>query len=138
MSHGPGYTDFHPRWFRQHVSTYWWLERKSYVAFIVRELSSVFVAWSIVYLLFLVRAVSLGQAAYQQLLSWSARPLVLALNIVALSFLLFHAVTWFNLAPKAIVARVRGRRVPGYLIAGSNYFVWALLSALIAALLLGG
>ena len=54
------------------MSTYWWLERWSYLAFILRELSSIFVAWFVVYLLLLVRAVSQGESGYRQFLSWSA------------------------------------------------------------------
>jgi len=36
------YTAYHPRWLRPHVSTYWWLRKRSYFAFILREISSVF------------------------------------------------------------------------------------------------
>jgi fumarate reductase subunit C len=131
------YTDFHPRWLRRRVSTYWWLERRSYFAFILREVSSVFVAWFVVYLLLLVRAVSQGAASYQAFLGWTGSPLVLMLNIVSLFFIVFHAVTWFNLAPQAMVVRMGGRRVPGFLIAGSNYLAWAAASALLAWLLIG-
>ena len=42
------YTEYHPRWLRQHVSTYWWLGKWSYFAFILREISSLFVAWAVV------------------------------------------------------------------------------------------
>ena len=116
-------------WHRR-MSTYWWLERRSYVAFIARELSSVFVAWLVVYLLLLVRAVSQGAASYEEFLRWSGRPGPLVLNAISLSFLVFHAVTWFNLAPQAMAVRLRGKRVPGILIAGSNYAAWAVVSAL--------
>jgi fumarate reductase subunit C len=50
----------------------------------------------------------------------------------------FHAVTWFNLAPKAMVVAVRGRRVPDVAIAAANYVAWAVLSGLIAWIVLGG
>jgi fumarate reductase subunit C len=86
-------TEYHPRWFRRRVSTYWWLERRSYLAFILRELSSVFVAWSVVYLLLLVRAVSQGDSRYEQFLAWSGRPVVLVINIVSLCFVVLHAIT---------------------------------------------
>ena len=49
-----------PQWYREPVSTWWWLRRRSYVAFILREVSSVFVAWSVVFLLLLVHAVGQG------------------------------------------------------------------------------
>jgi len=131
------YTDGHPRWLRTPVSTYWWLRRRSYLAFITRELSSVFVAWFVVYLLRLIRAVAQGPSAYERFLEWSAQPAVLLLNLVTLFFVVFHSITWFNLAPQAIVAHVRGKRLPGSLIAASNYAAWAVTSALVAWLILG-
>jgi fumarate reductase subunit C len=137
MSERPAYTAYHPRWIRTRVSTYWWLQRGSYLAFILRELSSVFVGWFAVYLLLLVRAVSQGESRYQAFLTWSGRPAVLLLNIVSLLFIVYHAVTWFNLAPKAMVVRVGRTRVPGFLIAGSNYLAWAMASALVGWLILG-
>ena len=138
MNQTPAYTEFHPRWHRTRVSTYWWLQRWSYLAFILRELSSVFIAWFVVYLLLLVRAVIQGDSRYQQFLGWSGSPVVLLLNLVSLGFVVFHTVTWFNLAPQAMVVRLRGQRVPGTWIAASNYAAWALVSALVAWLLLGG
>jgi fumarate reductase subunit C len=137
MSEQPLYTEYHPRWYRPRTSTYWWLQRWSYFAFILRELSSVCIAWFVVYLLLLVRAVSKGDPSYQQFLSWSASPFVLLLNLVSLLFVVYHAITWFNLAPQAMVVRLRGKRVPGTWVAASNYLAWALLSALVAWLLLG-
>jgi fumarate reductase subunit C len=137
MNDRPAYTDYHPRWHRPRVSTYWWLGSWPYLAFILRELSSVFVAWLVVFLLLLVRAVGRGEAAYDEFLAWARGPLVLGLNLVSLFFVAFHAVTWFNLAPKAVVVRVRGQRVPGFWIAASNYLAWALASALVAWLFLG-
>ena len=138
MSERPVYTEYHPRWYRPRVSTWWWLKRRPYLAFILRELSSVFVAWSVVFLLLLVAAVSGGEDSYRQFLAWAGRPAVLLLSAVSLLFVVFHAVTWFNLAPKAMVLRWQGRRVPGAWIAASNYAAWALASALVAWLLLGG
>jgi fumarate reductase subunit C len=131
------YTEFHPRWHRPHMSVFWWVSRPSYLVFVLRELSSVFVAWSVVFLLLLVRAVSQGGAEYQRFLNLSSNPWMLALNIVALAFLVFHAITWFNLAPQAMVVRLRGKRVPRSRIASAHYAGWALLSALTAWLILG-
>lgn len=131
------YTEYHPRWIRPRMSTYWWLGSWSYLKFILRELSSIFVAWFVVYLLMLIRAVSKGEVAYQHFMDWSGRPLVLLLNAVSFALIVFHAVTWFNLAPQAMVVRVGGKRVPGVLIAGSNYAAWAVASALVIWLLAG-
>lgn len=138
MNDRAAYTEHHPRWYRPRMSPYWWLGRGSYLAFILRELSSLFIAWFVVFLLLLIHAVSGGEEAYQQFLAWSKGPLVLGLNVITLFFVVFHAVTWFNLAPQAMVVRLRGRRVPGGWIAASNYLAWVLASALVAWLMLGG
>ena len=134
----PLYTEYHPRWYRPRTSTYWWMHRRSYFAFILRELSSLFVAWFVVYLLLLVHAVHQGERSYQHFLVWSGSPGIYVLNVASLFFVVFHAITWFNLAPQAMVVRLRGKRVPGLWIAGGNYAAWALVSALVAWLLVGG
>ena len=131
------YTEFHPRWYRPRMPVFWWVGRRSYLIFVLRELSSVFVAWSVVFLLLLVHAVSQGGKQYQQFLNLSSNPWMLALNVVTLAFVVFHALTWFNLAPRAMVVRLRGKRVPRSRIAGAHYVGWALLSALVAWLILG-
>ncbi len=61
---------------------------------------------------------------------------MLALNVVSLLLVTFHAITWFNLAPQAMVVHVRHAKVPGLWIAASNYAAWAATSAAIAWLLL--
>ena len=131
------YTEFHPRWHRPRMPVFWWVRRRSYLIFVLRELSSVFVAWSVVFVLLLIHAVGQGGKQYQQFLDRSGEPWMLALNVIALAFLVFHALTWFNLAPHAMVVRLRGKRVPRTWIAGAHYAGWALLSALAAWLILG-
>jgi fumarate reductase subunit C len=111
------------------IRVLWWLSRRSYTLFVLRELSSVFVAWTVVYLLLLVRAVGRGPADYQRFLDWSANPWLVALNVVSLAFVLYHAITFVNLTPQAMVVRLRGHRVPGRLLAGSLYLTWLLVSA---------
>ncbi len=137
MSERPTYTDYHPRWHRPRVSTYWWLERRTYLAFILRELSSVFVAWFVVFLLLLVNAVGHGNEQYRRFLDFAATPWVVLLNLVAFLFVVYHAVTWFNLASQAMVLRLGGRRLPGSWIAASNFAAWALVSAFVAWLVVG-
>lgn len=130
------YSPYHPRWYRRRMSTYWWAERWAYFLFILRELSSVFIAWLVAYMLLLVRAVSQGETRYQEFLSWATHPLLIAVNALSLAFVLLHAITWFNLAPKAMVVHLRGKRVPPALISLSNYGAWVVLSAAVVWLLL--
>ena len=113
------------------VSTFWWLEKGSYFVFILRELTCVFVAWTVVYLMTLVNAVIQGDAAYQAFLTWSASAPILLLNIVSLLFLIFHAVTFFDAAPQAMVVKLVPQKVPGALILAGHYAGWVAISALI-------
>jgi fumarate reductase subunit C len=132
MTGQAGYTEFRQRLYRPRVPLFWWLRRRSYLMFVIRELTSVFVAWSVVFMLLAVHAILRGADEYQRFLAWTAQPWVLAVNAVALLFVVFHAVTWFNLAPRAMVVQVRGRRVPAGVIAALHYALWALASAVAA------
>jgi fumarate reductase subunit C len=137
MNAAPSYTPFHPRWHRQRRSTWWWMKRGSYLLFILREMSSLFVAWFVVFFLLLIHALGHGPAYYAEFLDWARSPLVIALNAVSLAFVVLHAITWFNLAPSALAVRFQGKRVPGTWIAASNYAAWAVATAVAAWVILG-
>jgi len=131
----PAYTEFHPRWYRPQVSTYWWLGKWAYVKFILRELSSVAVAWTVAIILLQMLALIRGQRAYLRFEHVMRAPWMIGLNVIAFAFLLLHSITWFNLAPKAMVVRVRGRRLPAPLISGPQYLAWIVISAIVVAII---
>jgi fumarate reductase subunit C len=138
MSADPHYTLYHPRWYRRRVSVWWWLKNPSYAVFVLRELTSVFVAFFAVVYLWQLYALVQGPEAYGQFLARLRTPLFLVVNTVAFLLVLFHAITWLNLTPKAMVVRVRGKRVPDWVILGLNYTVWLVLSVAVAFVLLRG
>ena len=131
-------TEYLPKSYRTRLSTYWWLTRWPYLKFILREASSVFVAWIVIVTLLQIQALSRGSAEYAEFQNWLRNPLVLLLNVVSLLFVVFHAVTWFNLAPKAMAIRLRGNRLPNLAISGPNYVAWVVISAAVAWILLRG
>ena len=118
--------------YRPPVKLLWWLGRRTYLVFVLRELSCLAVAWAVLFLMLLVRAVGDGGDAYSSFVAWARMPWVVVLNVVAFAFLVFHAITWFNLTPSATVVRLRGQRVPPAAIAGSAYAGWVVVSALVA------
>ncbi len=138
MSETPSRAEYAPKSYRNRMSMYWWLQKWSYFKFMLRELSSVFVAWCVVITLLEVRAVSRGPQAYAEFQNWLARPLLLTLNAVSFFFVLLHTVTWFNLTPRAMAVRVRGRRLPSYLITAANYAAWLAISGIVAWFFLRG
>lgn len=131
-------TEYVPKSYRRRVSTYWWIARWTYLKFILREISSLFVAWVVVITLLEVRALTRGSADYAELQKWLANPFIMALNAISAFFILYHSVTWFNLAPKAMVVRMHGKRLPTVAVAAANYVVWVLVSAAVARVLLRG
>jgi fumarate reductase subunit C len=117
--------------YRRPVSTWWWTRKRTYFVFVMRELSSLFVAWFVVFLLLLIRAVAEGEAAYVDFVDWAGSPWVVVLNVVAAAFLVLHTVTWFNLTPQAMGLRVRGQTVPPAVVIASQYVGLAVVSAFV-------
>jgi fumarate reductase subunit C len=122
--------------YRRPVPLFWWLRKRTYFVFVMRELSSIFIAWLVLYLLLFVRAVGRGEAAYQDFLDDAASPWLVTLNVVAFVFIVLHTVTWFSLTPQAMVVQVRGRRVPGIAIILGQYAALAAVTAAVAWLVL--
>jgi fumarate reductase subunit C len=122
--------------YRRPISTWWWLRKRTYFVFVMRELSSVFVAWLVVYLLLFIRAVGRGETAYEDFLNRADEPWLVALNVVAFLFVLLHVVTWFNLTPQAMEVRMRGDRVPAAAIIASQYAGLAVVSGFVFWLVL--
>jgi len=138
MSAGVHHTPYHPKWYRRRVSVWWWLQNRTYTGFVLRELTSVFVAFFALVYLWQLRALAQGPEAYAQFLALLKTPLFLVLDGVAFLFILFHSITWFNLAPKAVVVRLKGRRVPDWVVVGLNYAAWLVLSGAVAFIVLRG
>lgn len=129
-------TRFHPRWYRKRMPIFWWVHKSAHIKFITRELTSIFVALFAVELILLLHTLSRGPAAYGEFVLWLGNPVVLVFNGVFLLFTLYHSITWFNLAPRALVVHVAGRRLPGGLILAANYAGWILCTLAVTWLLL--
>lgn len=117
--------------YRPPVPVLWWTRKLSYFVFVMRELSSLFIAWLVLYLLLFVRAVSRGEEAYADFLDWATSPWLVVLNVVAFAFLVLHTITWFSLTPQAMVLDVGGRRVPPAAIIGAQYVGLGIVSAFV-------
>jgi fumarate reductase subunit C len=126
-----------PPVYHRPVSTWWWLRKRSYFVFAMRELSSVFTAWSVLFLLLLVYAVGRGEPAYRDFLAWAGTPWVVAVNVVALAFLCVHTATWFLLTPKAMVVRLGRRRVPAWAVVAGQYAALAVVSVFVLWMVTG-
>ena len=136
MSHYPRYKKYRPRVYSKRMPIFWWVSKWPHTRFILRELTSVFVAFYAIVLLLHVRSLAAGPEAYANFMAWLQTPLALALHTVALVMVLYHSITWFSLAPKAMVLRVGSKRIPGWAIAGANFAAWGVFSAALAWIIL--
>jgi len=130
------YTEYHPRWYRPHVSVYWWLGEWHYLKFILRELSSVPVGLVVIMTLFQLRALRNGPEAYARFVHRMQSPLIIAVSLISLFFVVFHSITWFNLTPRAMPIRLGGKRLPEWMVAAPNYAVWIAVSGVVGWMVL--
>ena len=114
----------------------WWLTRRAYILFMVRELTAVFVGASAVLLLVGIWCFSEGAEPFNNFMELLQRPYFKAFHIVAFAAAVFHTCTWFNVTPKVLVVRIGENRVPGALIAAGHYAMWLAVSAVTAWLIL--
>ena len=132
----PKYRPYYPQWYRKPVPIFWWLRKRQYAAFMGRELTSMFVAYSAIILVALVLAMDRGEAAYVEMMDWLAAPPVIAAHVIVLFIVLFHTITWLNLAPLAIVAKIGGRRVPAPAVLLGHYAAWVVCTGFVAWVLI--
>lgn len=131
------YTRYRPQPYLRRMPIFWWLRKAAYTKFIVRELTSLAVAYGAVLLLILAGSAARGPEAFDGVVAWLGRPWVVVVNLLALLALLFHTVTWFNLAPKALVLKLGRRRVPDRALIAAHYLAWIVASILVVWALLG-
>ncbi len=133
----PKYELYHPKWYRKRLPIFWWLERFSYAKFITRELTSLAVGYTAMLLIAQVWFLSSGEQAYERFLSVLRSPAVLVFHGIVLLFLLFHSITWLNLAPRALVLRVGSKRLPDVAVLAGHYAAWLSATALLVWYLVG-
>jgi len=134
----PRYTPHHPRWHRRRMPIFWWLRKGAYVRFITRELTSLLVGYTAALLVVQAWFLGAGPEAYDAFRAWLLRPWVLGFHAFVVLGLLYHTVTWLNLAPKALVFRVGKRRVPDGAVVAAHYGGWLAASALVIWVLVRG
>lgn len=120
------------------MSPVWYLRNRAYLVYMLRELTSVFNALYMVFLLILVYSLSQGPETYDAFLAFLTAPGMVVLHLVALGFSLLHTVTWFNATGKAIAIHRGEERLPDAALVVPNYVAWALVSILVLWIVLRG
>lgn len=120
--------------YKRQIPNTWWLKSSSYFLFMVREVSSVFVALFALCLFSQVYAVSRGPDHYAAWISGSQSGWMILLHIVILLFVLYHTVTWFRISGRIF----GGGALSPAAVTVVNYIVWIAASVVIAFLILRG
>jgi fumarate reductase subunit C len=115
--------------------TYRWIFRHPrYVRYMVREFSCLFIgAWTLM-MVWGLKALSEGPAAWATFLELLKTPASIVFHVLTLAFAAYHSITWFNLTPKALPVQVGESFVPDAVIAGAHYAAWAVLSLVVLKL----
>ena len=110
----------------------WFTVRPAYILFMIRELTSVFIAAYLVLLLVFLSKLGSGVDAFVGLLQTLKSPLWMVLHAIALIAALWHSITWFNLTPRAMPVFLGEKRVGDPLVAwGMGFAPWIVVSLLI-------
>lgn len=109
----------------------WWLRRPGYIRFMIREVTSVFIAIFLVVLLVQVHQIAQGPEAYAAMVAKLRSPGWIVFHVVALAFALYHTITWFMLTAVVQVVRVGDRQVPPALIVTGAFVAWGVVSLFI-------
>ncbi|MBI2191005.1 MAG: fumarate reductase subunit C [Planctomycetes bacterium] len=110
----------------------WFMQTAAYRRFMVRELTSVFIAGYLIFLLVFLHRAGQDDKAFGALLECLRSPVSLVLHLLVLGAALFHSITWFNLTPQAMPVRIGEERLPDALVAVlGGYLPWIVVSVVI-------
>lgn len=113
----------------------WYRRNPRFLAYVLREGTSVFLALYAVILLWGLTALARGPEAYDRWLIALASPQSVLVHLVILAAAVFHTVTWFQVAPKAAPPlRLGGKQVPDHLIIRGGYAACGVVSLIILVL----
>lgn len=115
----------------------WWMKRRGYVLYMIRELTCVWIGAYVITLVVGIHRLGAGEEAWAAYVEALGSLPGLVFQALALVFMLYHTITWFHLAPRTMVVRIRGARVNGAWIEAFHYLLWVAVSAGIIAYLGG-
>ena len=115
----------------------WWMKQLFYTKYMIREGSSVLITIYSLILAWGLLRLSQGEVAFNAWMTSLQSPLAVVVHVIALSLALYHTITWFSLAPKAVDLWVKGKRLDDKLIVSGHYaaFIAATVFCLLVIML---
>jgi fumarate reductase subunit C len=116
------------------ITSEWIFRHPRYVRYMVREFSCLFIGGWTLLMVWGLKQLSEGPAAWAAFLQLLQSPASIVFQLLTLAFAAYHSITWFNLTPKALPLQVGEEFVPDWVIAGAHFAGWAVVSLVILAL----
>jgi len=118
------------------ITSEWIFRHPRYVRYMVREFSCLFIGGWTLLMVWGLKQLAEGPAAWAAFLEFLKSPASIAFHVLALAFAAYHSITWFKLTPKALPLQIGEEFVADAAIAGAHFGAWAALS--LAVLILAG
>ncbi len=106
----------------------WWMKQLFYTKYMIREGSSVLITLYSLILAWGVFRLSQGETAFNGWLEALQNPFAIILHLLMLILALYHTITWFSLAPKAVDLWIKGKKLDDKVIVAAHYGAFAVLT----------
>jgi fumarate reductase subunit C len=113
------------------ITSEWIFRHPRYLRYMVREFSCLFIGGWTLLMVWGLKQLSEGPAAWDAFLDLLKTPASIVFHLLALAFALYHSITWFNLTPKALPLQRGEEFVPEVAITGAHFGAWAVLSLVV-------
>ncbi len=113
----------------------WWRHNRYLVQFMIRELTAVFVGGYALFLLVMLCHFKQGTESFHLFFVHTLlSPWVILLQLVALAFVVYHAITTWNAAPVLMVIWRGDEKVDPKLIIRANYAAWLVVTLIVVVI----
>ncbi len=116
------------------MPTAWWFKKWNYFFFLLRELTSVFIAAFLVVYLIQIYNMGLGAEHYAAFVERFKSPGWIVFHVVALIFAVYHSITWFKTASVILTPHVGSWAVPPWMVTALHIAAWMVVSVIILLL----
>jgi fumarate reductase subunit C len=114
--------------YRPKMAATWWLKKKSYFLFMLRELSSVFIALFLLVYLYQIYQLTQGPEAYLSFTQRLNSPGWILFHLIALLFAVYHSVTWFQSSAVVLPVRLGEHVVSRQIVTALHIGAWVVVS----------
>lgn len=109
----------------------WFFRQPRYMRYMAREVTSFFIGAFTLLLVVALKRLAQGPVDFQNFLDALRSPLGVLFCLAALAAAIYHSTSWFNVTPQAMPIQRGEEFVPGKMIVGAHYAIWAVVSLIV-------